>query len=459
MTAPSTSSADIVICGAGIAGTALAYHLAARRGVRNVLLLDEREPLTLTSDKGTQGYRNWWPGPDATMLRYVTRSLDILEEMADESGNVFRLNRRGYVLLTADEEGVERLRSTAGEVSAYGMGPVREHLGPKYYVPAPAEGYQDQPTGADLLIGDAARLVEPGLARDVKAALHVRRAGWLNAVALGSWMLKRAVGAGVRFVRDGVTGFRVESGRVRGVRLASGGTIACDRVAIAAGPELADVARMLDIELCVFLELHAKLLFRDIRRLVSRAAPFLIWTDPVELPWTAAERDTLARRPETRRLLTPFPGGVHLRTLDGLHGDELLLIWTHDVEERPFAWPPNFDPYYGEIALRGAARMLPALSAYIGEGLSPRGYVDGGYYCKTRENRPLVGPLPVEGAYVLGALSGYGIMGAHAGADLLAAHLTGGPLPEYAPWFLPSRYEDPAYRARIESWGALAGQL
>ena len=57
------SRAEVVICGAGIAGVAAAYHLAVRRGVKQVLLVDEREPLTLTSDKGTQAYRNWWPGP------------------------------------------------------------------------------------------------------------------------------------------------------------------------------------------------------------------------------------------------------------------------------------------------------------------------------------------------------------------------------------------------------------
>ena len=57
------SSADVVICGAGMAGAAAAYHLAVRHGVRDMALVDEREPLTLTSDKGTQAYRNWWPGP------------------------------------------------------------------------------------------------------------------------------------------------------------------------------------------------------------------------------------------------------------------------------------------------------------------------------------------------------------------------------------------------------------
>jgi glycine/D-amino acid oxidase-like deaminating enzyme len=450
-------AADVVVCGAGIAGAAAAYHLAVRRGIGRLVVVDEREPLTLTSDKGTQAYRNWWPGPDDTMLRYMTRSIDILEEMAGESGNLFRMNRRGYVFVTGDPSGLERLRETARDVSGYGMGELREHASASHYHPAAAEGYRDQPEGADLLIGGEARRIFPGLADDVVAALHVRRAGWLNGVALGAWMLKRAIGAGASVVRDRVTGFELTGGRVRGVRLASGRSIATDTVAIAAGPALPGVARLLGVELPVFHELHAKVTLRDDRRAISRAIPFLIWNDPVELPWTPAERQRLERADDTRRLLAPFPGGVHLRAVDGPYGNELYIIWTYDVEPRPFVWPPRFDPHYGEVAIRGLSRMLPAMSAYFGSGANA--FVDGGYYCKTRENRPLIGPLEVEGAYVLGALSGYGIMGAHAGADLLAAHITGAPLPDYARWFLPSRYAEAGYRETIEAWGANVGQL
>lgn len=452
------STADVVICGAGIAGAAAAYHTVVRRGIRNVAIVDEREPLTLTSDKGTQAYRNWWPGPDDTMLRYMTRSIDLLEEMADESGNAFRMNRRGYVFVTADEEGVDRLRATAREASAFGMGELREHSADDAtYRVAPAEGYAGQPTGADLLDGDAARRVFPGLTADVKAALHVRRAGWLNAIALGAWMLKRALGAGATFVRGRVTAVDTTGGRVRGVRLASGDVIETERIAITAGPSLPDVGRMLGLELPVFHELHAKLTLRDSERLVSRALPFLIWNDPVELPWTDIERRRFRSDADGARLLAAFPGGIHVRPVDGPHGDELYIIWTYDIEPRDFIWPPRFDPHYGEIAIRGVARMLPTLSTYFGEGA--RGLVDGGYYCKTRENRPLIGPLPVDGAYVLGALSGYGVMGSHAGADLLAAHLTNAPLPAYANWFRPSRYEDEVYRAAVERWGTNVGQL
>ena len=62
-------TADAVICGAGIAGIATAYHLTVGHGLRRVLLVDPRPPLSLTSDKSTECYRNWWPGPgNATPL-------------------------------------------------------------------------------------------------------------------------------------------------------------------------------------------------------------------------------------------------------------------------------------------------------------------------------------------------------------------------------------------------------
>lgn len=451
------STADIVVCGAGIAGVATAYHLAVRFGVRRVALIDERDPLTLTSDKGTQGYRNWWPGPDDTMLRFVSHSIDLLEETADESGNVFRMNRHGYLFATADETQAARLLATAREVSAFGMGEVREHTGLTTYAPARAEGFRDQPTGADLLRGSAVREAFPYLAQDSVAALHIRRAGWLSAVSLGSWLLKRALASGASFVRDRVVGVAHDGGRVREIQLESGDVIATERFVIAAGPALPSVARMLGLDLPVFHELHSKMTFRDPYGAVGRASPFLIWTDPMTLEWSDAERAELEGDDELRRVTGPLPGGVHIRPVDLTYGDELYLIWTFETEARDFVWPPSFNPRYGDVVLRGCARMIPGLAPYLVEGA--RGVVDGGYYCKTRENRPLIGPLPVEGAFVVGALSGSGVMAAHASGELLAQHVTGAPLPDYAKWFLPSRYDDPAYLATMERWGPLVGQL
>ena len=56
------------------------------------------------------------------------------------------------------------------------------------------------------------------------------------------------------------------------------------------------------------------------------------------------------------------------------------------------------------------------------------------------------------------AYSGFGIMASCAGGELVAAHVTGSALPDYASAFALARYDDPAYLARIEACQA-TGQI
>ena len=250
-------------------------------------------------------------------------------------------------------------------------------------------------------------------------------------------------------------------GRVGGVRvsLRDGGEerIASPVFVNAAGPFAKEVAGWLGADLPVWFERHVKMSFADRERAVPRDAPLFIWADPIRLPWSAEERAALGEDPEGRALLEPFPAGAHGRPDGGPNGATLILYWTYEEEKRsepefPFDW----DPRYPEIVLRGMSRMLPSLERYFGR--LPRPWIDGGYYVRTRENRPLVGPLPLEGSFVCAAFSGFGIMGSCAGGELLAAHVTGGPLPPWADAFALSRYDDPAYRALLDDWPA-DGQL
>ncbi|MDH3592913.1 MAG: FAD-binding oxidoreductase, partial [Planctomycetota bacterium] len=379
---PMAKTAEVVICGAGMAGVAAAYELAVRRGVPGVVLIDEREPLTLTSDKGTEAYRNWWPGPGNTMARFMNRSIDLLDSLAAESDNAFELNRNGYAFLTADPDTAARMRREANAITALGGGP------------------------ADFLATKEIHARYPFVAPDAVAMLHARRCGWLNAAKLGAWLLARA---GVELVRGRVTGYADGA-----VALASGERIATGTFVLAPGPHLKRMGALLGIDLPVFCELHGKMATIDEGRVVPRDCPMMIWNDPID----------------------DHPPGMHFRP----RGErELLGIWTYDVQATEPTWPLAFRPEYGDVLLEGLRRMVPALTVKIGA-------IDGGYYCKTRENRPLIGPLPADGVYVIGALSGYGIMGSQAAADLLGAHITGDDLPDYAEAFLLERYDDPAYR-------------
>ena len=127
------------------------------------------------------------------------------------------------------------------------------------------------------------------------------------------------------------------------------------------------------------------------------------------------------------------------------------MLWDTQTEPVSPELPAPVDPMYAEIVVRGLCRMLTGMSAYVRR--MPKPYTDSGYYTKTEENRPLAGALPVPGAYVLGAMSGYGIMASAALGELTAAAIAGEPLPEYAPAFSPARYQDPGYQALLSGWG------
>jgi glycine/D-amino acid oxidase-like deaminating enzyme len=445
---------NAVICGAGIAGISAAYFLAVRHRWQ-VLLVDERPPLSLTSDKSTECYRNWWPGPGRALVALMDRSIDLLEELSDLTGDAFHLNRRGYLYVTADPDRVSALRQEAAAISALGAGPLRVHPGSHAYLPAPASGYHDQPGGADLILDPSLiRAHFPYLTPKAIAALHVRRAGWFSAQQLGMFLLDQARSQGVELAPDRVVGVETRGGAVQGVRLASGRRAHTACFVNAAGPFFKEVGRMAGLDLPVTAELHLKTALDDALGVVPRNAPLLIWTDPQRLEWTEEERALLAEDEASRLLLEPLPAGAHTRPEGGPGSQMLLLLWEYrhpgETYPGPLPWPPPLDPQFPELALRGLSAMIPGLRAYF-ERL-PRPRLDGGYYIKSPENRLLAGPTPVSGYYLIGALSGYGLMAALAAGELLAAWILEQALPPYAPAFALARYEDPRYLRLLQEW-------
>ena len=446
-------TADIIICGAGITGVATAHYLS-RAGFQNILLLDERPPLSFTSDHSTECYRNWWPDPE--MLAIINRSINLMEDLADESGNIFHMNRRGYLYLTADQNKVSGLEAASHRTSELGAGPLRVHSAEAAsYEPAHPEGFHDTPEGADLLLGsDLIRKHFPYITENAVAALHARRAGWLSAQQLGMYLLETGRRHGVRFESARVKDVDVANGHVNGVKLSSGECVDSPIFINAAGPFLKSVGNLVNVDLPVHTELHLKAAIKDPLGVVGREAPLLIWNDSQTLPWADDEREALAEDDERRWLTEVFPVGAHTRP-EGA-GDDILMLWEYKTKVVEPVEPLEMDEQYPEIALRGLAAMLPRMKEYFAR--MPRPQLDGGYYTKTRENRPLVGPMGVEGAYVIGAVSGYGIMSACGVADLLTAHITKTNLPTYADDFALSRYDNPDYQKKLENWGE-SGQL
>ena len=446
---------QVIVCGAGISGVSAAYFLA-RAGIKDILLLDERPPLTLTSDRSTECYRNWWP--DAELLKLMNHSIDLMEQLADESGNIFRMNRRGYLYVTADENKIPEWMERSRQTSDLGGGPVRIHsTDDASYQSLSTEGFHDQPDGIDILLGtDLIRKYYPYLTDKAVAALHVRRAGWLSAQQMGMYLLESASRLGVKFESAHVETIDCSNNRINGIKLSTGENLNCQIFINAAGPYLKHVGKLLGIDIPVQTELHLKIAFKDHLSVVGRDAPLLIWDDPQSLPWDVEERVLLKNDPDSSWLTESFPSGAHTRPEGSSESQTLLMLWEYNTRLMEPVFPPPLDDQYSEIALRGLSTMLPGLREYFGR--APRPLIDGGYYVKTRENRLLAGPLPVQGAYLIGAVSGYGIMAACAAGELLASHITGNDLLSYAPAFSLSRYDDPEYQKTLAKWGD-SGQL
>jgi glycine/D-amino acid oxidase-like deaminating enzyme len=328
------------------------------------------------------------------------------------------------------------------------------------YVPHHADKYADQPTGCDLILAPSMiRKHFPYLSKDTVALLHTRRCGWFSGQQLGMLLFEKAVQGGTRFIKARVEGISLVEDRVDKIQLRHDDSIfnvTTKTFVNAAGPYLQHVSHLLEVELSVYCEPHHKISIKDHDRVIPRDAPLLIWEDPQQLSWDQDERQMLADSENDRTLLEELPPGPHLRPEGGSDSNNILMLWPYHLERVQPIFPVPSSPSYPEVVLRGLTTMIPDLNTYLNK--MPKPFIDGGYYTKTPENRLLACPLPIEGSYVLGALSGYGLMAACGAAELLAAHISKSSLPAYARAFMLERYEDPGYLRTFTDWEH-SGQL
>lgn len=438
--------ADAVIAGAGIAGIAAGWQLAVQLGQTDTILVDPRPPLTLTSSRSGENYREWWP--QRPMVELVRRSVTLMEGLV-EAGGDFNLNRRGYLYVTTDPATAAALPDLAEPYRLAGIEPIRVHrpgAGASTYRPSPPKRIEHEPDGADLLLDPVElRAAHPHLAPDVAGAIHARSAGTVDPIGLGNHLLELAQARGVRLVRGRVTGVEVGGGRVEAVTVETAdGTvrIATGSFVDAAGPFSGEVARMAGAELAVEAILEQKVLLHDPLGAVPRDAPFMVLLDPQTLDWSTADRERLLGSAASRRFLELMPGGICIKPDGPRDADTVLLAWAYNHDPIALSWDPECSADFPRAVLLGATRAVPGLRAYL-DAPSVARHV-GGHYMKTPDGLPLIGPMEVEGAYAVAGLAGFGVMVACAAAELVASWISGAapaldPLP-----FVPGRFHDPA---------------
>ena len=442
----------MAVIGAGSVGIAVAYYLVKEQNVKHVLLIDPRDPMSLTSAQSGENYRNWWPHP--IMTAFTDFSTNLMEKIDIESGGRINMTRGGYALVTrrkSPEDLIEDLHR------GYAIAPEKirliDSLSQKYKAPLRAP-WTDAPDGVDVLMNQALiRKHFPAYAKDISTVIHIRRAGSISAQQLGQYMLEeirthngKVLQGEVKSIKSG-NGFNLEVTTTNGIQ-----HVKAEKICNAAGPYLKDIASMLNEEIPVHCVYQQKIAFQDREAAVPRNLPFTIDLDGQILNWSDEDHEILASDPSTKKFIEPMLGGIHCRPDGAVDGTWIKLGWAynHTITD-PHAEDP-IDPQFPDTVIRGASRLNPRLATYIGR--LPRGVQHyGGYYTMTEENWPLIGPMKTEGAFIAGALSGFGSMAACATGSLCAAWVMGQPVPEYAKSLSSSRYEDKALMAELARLG------
>jgi glycine/D-amino acid oxidase-like deaminating enzyme len=438
-----TQHVDIAVVGAGIVGIACACSLVLAERRPKVALIDPLAPMSLTSAASGENYRNWWPHP--VMTAFTDYSIDLMEAVASESDNRPHMTRRGYALATRQADPELLLRQLHEGYGTQGAAKIRVHKAgsTSTYTPAESADWRTAPDGVDVI--QDRRLIErcfPGFDRAVATVLHIRRAGDISGQQLGSLMLERIRERGGKLICGRVVGIERASAfdlTVKGEEASS--VVHADVMVDAAGPYVAEIAALLDETLPITNVFQQKIAFEDVQGVVDRRMPFAIDLDGQVIDWTDEERTLLADDPATRWLTEPMPGAIHCRPDGGERGKWIKLGWAYNKQPSQPTEDLPTDKNFPEIVLRGASRLNPGLRAYYGR-LPGRLSHYGGYYTMTRENWPLIGPLATKGAFVAGALSGYGTMGACATGALVAAWVLGEKLPDFARSLSLARYDD-----------------
>jgi glycine/D-amino acid oxidase-like deaminating enzyme len=452
VTSDAGDSFDVALIGAGSIGISVAHCLVRRHKLNRVVLVDPRDPMSLTSAQSGENYRNWWPHP--VMTAFTDHSTTLMEELDRESGGRLNMTRGGYALVTRRAKPDDLIRDLH---RGYGesAGRIRIHESAStHYRPPMRTPWSDAPDGVDVLLDrDLIRRTFPTYAPDAATVIHIRRAGSISAQQMGQVMLEAIRAGGGQLVRGEVKSisnngaFELEVATAQGTR-----RIRADKLVNAAGPFVRDVGAMLGESLPVKCVYQQKISFQDIDAAIPRDMPFTIDLDGQSLAWSDGDREILAADAATRHLTEPMKGGIHCRPDGAVDGTWIKLGWAfNDKASDPLGEEP-IDAQFPDTVLRGASRLHPRLAAYIGR--LPRGARHyGGYYTMTEENWPLIGPMKTPGAFIAGALSGYGTMAACAAGALCAAWVTGNPVPDYAKSLTFGRYADKALMSELEGLG------
>lgn len=347
------TSADVLICGGAVVGSAVAYFLTAS-GHEGRIVVVEPEPgyARAATMLSVGGIRQQFSNPLNIAMSAFGR--EVIGGFAARTGIDLHFREHGYLTLAATKAQASVLRASHAV---------------------------QQAAGADIALLDpsglAARFPHLAVENLELGAFGRRGEGWFDNAGLLRGFRELALRGGAVFLRDAVTGLDVAQGRVRGARLASGASIACGAFVNAAGGQGAEVAAMAGLAL-------------PVERRKRSVVVFDVAEPPVgDLPLMIAPNGVWCR-PEGARFIagcTPEPDPE---------------VAADDFEPRHAEWEEVIWPTLASLAT-------------CFERARPCGYWAGHYDVNLLDRNAIVGPHPeIANFHFANGFSGHGLQQAAA---------------------------------------------
>jgi sarcosine oxidase subunit beta len=350
-------TADVVIVGAGIVGSSIAWHLT-EAGCKNVLVV-ERESAQGKGSTGKSmgGVRaQFSTGVNVQMSLY---SIPFYARFEEVLGHPSGYRNQGYLFVATRDSHLAYLRANFERQKALGLKTV------------------------SLVPADEIKRMLPDLrADDILGGSFCSTDGFVDPYSAMTGFMTRAVEQGATlWKKTDVTGITRDQAGISGVATTRG-HVATRTVVNAAGAWAAQVAAFAGLDLPV----------EPLRRMLVPSEPF-------------------DQFPHSSPMVIDMSNGFHFRP----EGRGFLLAWN-DPEETP-GYKLDFEPSFIEKILTRAADRVPVFENLA---INPK-RAWAGLYEMTPDHHSILGPAPgLAGFFLANGFSGHGVMHAPATGKIVS---------------------------------------
>jgi sarcosine oxidase, subunit beta len=356
------TNAEVVIIGAGVMGTSIAYHLALR-GCSDVLILEKAESeVSGSTARSAAGVRHQFS--NRTNIELSRYSIEQLRRFDEEVGGHAELHQVGYLFLLDNE----------ADWAAYQQNvALQRELGVRVELLAPA---------------DVERMLPGTRTDDLLGATFGPDDGYCDPYGIAMGYLRAAQARGVRLLRSSeATGFTINGSTIEAVQTSSD-TISCKYVVNTAGPWAGEVAKLAGLQVPVL----------PYRRNIYMTTPFPQLSGPTPL-------------------VIDVGSGFYMRK----EGESILMGKSNPAE--PSSYATNVDWDWLDVVLEAGLNRFPILEA---AGLAEQQCWAGLYEITPDHNPILGRHPELPNYIDASGFSGHGIMHAPATGMLMAEEILDG---------------------------------